>query len=757
MKRIAALIVAPLTLSALLVVAVPAGAEAKGLFAVIQRASYGVPHITAVTYAGLGFGAGYVQAQDNICVIAQDIVTVNAQRALHFGATEANVRSDLYHQKAKEDRASDGVVSRSPQVRDLVRGFAAGYNHYLKRVGGPRGIDDPRCAGQAWVRPLTEDDFWRGFYSDLVRAGSGALLDGIVAAAPPGSPAMAAPAIDLKNLHRGEGSNAYALGREATASGAGMVLANPHFPWEGPDRFYRMHMRIPGRYDVEGASLLGGPIIAIGHNSHVAWTHTVSTANRFALHRLTLAPGDPTSYVVDGVVRPMTFRDVTVQVPVPGGGTAPVTRRLYATHFGPVVVIPGMLTWTTTNAYAMTDVNATNNRAIDGWMAMGQARDIGQLRQALDRHQFLPWVNVIAADSRGTALYGDHSVIPHVTTELAARCIAPPFQPLYAEDGLAVLDGSTSACALGRDAAAAAPGILGPSRLPVLTRTDYVTNSNDSYWLSNPAQPLEGFSRIIGDERTQRTLRTRLGLLQVQENRPFTAPSLWDTTFSNRIHGGELVRDDLVALCTAHPSATASNGTTVDLRAACAALRSWDLRNDLGSRGAHVFREFTSAGGLRFADPFVVTEPVTTPRRLATADPRVLTALADAVLRLTGIAADAALGTLQSEPRGAERIPIHGGRSADGAFNVISAPFVPGAGYPKVVSGTSYVMAVELGRHGPVGRQILTYSQSSNPNSPYYADQTKLYSGKGFDTIKYTRQQLAADPNVFTFVIHGSP
>ena len=51
--------------------------------------------------------------------------------------------------------------------------------------------------------------------------------------------------------------------------------------------------------------------------------------------------------------------------------------------------------------------------------------------------------------------------------------------------------------------------------MPSLFRDDYVTNSNDSYWLSNPEQPLEGFARIIGDERTARSLRTRLGLLIV--------------------------------------------------------------------------------------------------------------------------------------------------------------------------------------------------------------------------------------------------
>ena len=35
-------------------------------------------------------------------------------------------------------------------------------------------------------------------------------------------------------------------------------------------------------------------------------------------------------------------------------------------------------------------------------------------------------------------------------------------------------------------------------------------NANDSYWLPNPAQKLEGFARIIGCEKCQRTLRTRM-------------------------------------------------------------------------------------------------------------------------------------------------------------------------------------------------------------------------------------------------------
>lgn len=219
-------------------------AHDHGYSALIQRASYGVPHITARDFASLGFGTGYAQAEDNICLIAERMVTVRGQRSRWFGTEASNVSSDVFHQKAIDDQVAerllagprDGVRAPSAQVRDQIRGFVAGYNAYLRDA---TTITDPACAGKEWVRPISELDMWRGYWAEVVRASSGALADGIVAATPPTAGGSNVPAHAPRaeavvaasdGAPAGLGSNAYGLGRHGTASGAGILLANPHFP-----------------------------------------------------------------------------------------------------------------------------------------------------------------------------------------------------------------------------------------------------------------------------------------------------------------------------------------------------------------------------------------------------------------------------------------------------------------------------------------------------------------------------------------------
>lgn len=55
----------------------------------IRRTSFGVPNIRADNERGLGYGIGYAYAQDNLCLLANEITTVNSERSRYFAAGAA--------------------------------------------------------------------------------------------------------------------------------------------------------------------------------------------------------------------------------------------------------------------------------------------------------------------------------------------------------------------------------------------------------------------------------------------------------------------------------------------------------------------------------------------------------------------------------------------------------------------------------------------------------------------------------------------
>jgi acyl-homoserine-lactone acylase len=372
-----------------------------------------------------------------------------------------------------------------------------------------------------------------------------------------------------------------------------------------------------------------------------------------------------------------------------------------------------------------------------------------------------PWTNTIAADSRGRAYYSDESVVPNVDADLQRRCSNSPIAPLLLTQGVVLLDGSRSACAWKRDRDALAPGIIGPAGLPRARRSDYVENSNDSHWLPSARFRRSGFPRIIGAEGTQRLLRTRLALTMAEQRLNgtdglgppgFTLRTLQKVMFGNRNLSAELARDATVAACTA--------SGRPDLAEACAVLAAWDTRADVDSRGSVLWREYwlrLLGGGLTWAVPFDPNDPVNTPRGIDPASPAVLTALTGAVedLRAKGIALDTPLGELQAEPRGDERIPIHGCSELEGCFNIITTERDERGRY-DAITGSSFMMTAAFDERGrPRGEAVLSYSQSENPRSPHYADQTRLFSRKQWLPMRFTERQIRSDPAYERTVVTG--
>ena len=144
---------------------------------------------------------------------------------------------------------------------------------------------------------------------------------------------------------------------------------------------------------------------------------------------------------------------------------------------------------------------------------------------------------------------------------------------------------------------------------------------------------------------------------------------------------------------------------------------------------------------LNYAVPFDPAHPIDTPSGLDLANNAdALQFLGAAVQSLNdaGIALDARLGDLQSVTRNGERIEIHGGPEMNGVYNKIEARYEGAAGYPEVTgSSSSWIMATKFTDGGPVNRGILTYSISSNPNSPHFSDFTERFSAKEWVPLPY--------------------
>ncbi len=737
--------------AAIALLAACAGAPGTGdsakMTAEIRRTAYGVPHIKANTYAGLGFGLGYASAEDNICEIAERIMTVNGERAKHLGRgdNDANLNSDLFHKRliatGELDRLLNGpkgsVDTPSDDSRAMVHGYAAGVSKYVRETGAAN-ISDPRCKGQPWVREITAHDYWLHTLAGQVVI----QLNGVAAAAPPGAGDQATapddPFVETTQL----GSNAYGLGRDVTRGGRGMLLANPHYPWDGQNRFYRMHLTIPGKLNVVGSGLITNASVGIGHTEDVAWTHTVSTARRYGVYELTLDPKDPTRYMFEGQSEPMTKLRVSVEVK----GEAPVERTFYSSRYG-AMVETATFPWTTHHAYSVRNI-PQGIRSPDQYLAIWQAKSVRDLYRILGKYQATGF-NTTAADSSGEAFFGDMGMIPNVSEALADKCTTSELaKKQWKETRVPVLDGSRRECDWATDDDSTARGVFGQGKTPHLFRTDYVTQSNDSHWLSNPKQPLTGFSPIFGDEATARSIRTQLGL-DIVDRRvkgtdglgapKFDLASLENALYQDRHLGAEMVRDDLVKHCLA--------SRNEELLPACTALQNWDLKVNEDSRGAHLFHMFAESGGLQFKVAFNPADPVHTPNTLDVSNPKVMEALNKAVDKLNDlrIPLDARLGDVQRETRNGERIPIHGGAGPEGVFNVITVENLESElGWTSIRHGSSFIMAVEFTPQGPRSEGILTYSQSVNPNSPFYSDQTKLYSRKGWDELRFTEAAVEA-------------
>lgn len=839
--------------------------EDSELKASIRYTTNGVPHIKADDLASAAFGAGYTQAKDNICLLAEAFVKARSERAKYFGPGPGNMNviSDF---SFKAQGIIGGAREDYPKLtwknRALVDGFTAGYNKYVAET--PASDFPAECRDQPWVKPIEPTDLiahYRiiGQYASGVLFASGATF----LAVPPGVspspvPAVAGTPLDYDvrdvagganampslraSLESGLASNAWAIGRDMTEQGRGALLSNPHFPYTGHRRLYQMQMTVPGYLNINGAGLLGTAIPLINFNENVAWSHTNSASRRFTFYELTLKVGDNLTYLKDGEEKPITTK--TFEIEVANGTPTPTVleRTFYYSEYGPMisanaVTAGGLPKWGETNAqgatvaYTYRDANGDTSDLLGTWLDMSRASNLKEFQDVFRHCGSTLWTNTIYTDDRGNAFYIDSSSVPNLSPEALAvieakRSASPEYNALF-QAGLTLLDGSTS-----RDdwVKGKCDGLVPYKSMPKLLRTDWVQNSNDSHWATNPNQFLTGFSPLYGPEQSPLGPRTRLGIKMLQnpmehgldpstpapagQDGRFGAEELTATIWNNRAWYSEQYLDELLNRCEViagnpvnvpdellptNPDLDSGPRTVSD---GCAALASWNGTYDLNSVGAHVFRAFNDVYMRSFPNhlqtPFNPADPVYTPAdpsndQAGTPDDPMLQSLAAGlvVLDAAGIDPAAALGDVQyyqptggvppgGDPSGvvelSPEIPWHGGDAdVDGAFNatdVADSPYAEDTVIPRentpafrdaagnrftggvsanagegwnVSQGSTWIVGLEFTDNGPEAFGLLSYSQSTDPMSPYFIDQSYRYSDKDYREILFTEDEIMAN------------
>jgi penicillin amidase len=399
----------------------------KGITApvTIARDADGVPLITAATDADTAFGLGYAHAQDRLFQMELQRRYGAGRLAEIFGPEAVPI--DRQMRVLGLYRAAEAEWPHlPPDVQRALSAYAAGVNAFVATRHGalPPEFLLLHLTPEPW-RPA--DTLIWGKLMDLQLGGNyrGELERARLARTVPAEdmavlypnypkdgPTILAGLAPIYRRLPLDGllhamteavgptmaSNNWVVDGAHSRSGKPLVANDPHLGFNTPGFWYLARLKTPGR-EIDGATVAGTPFVVIGHNDHIAWGFTTSTADIEDLFIEKIDPADPTRYLTPDGSAAFQTRHETILVK----NAAPVTITIRSTRHGPV--LSDMLPAGATDpgyvlALETTYLDGDDISAAALW-GMDRADDWASFRTALK--SFIgPPQNVVYGDNSGT-------------------------------------------------------------------------------------------------------------------------------------------------------------------------------------------------------------------------------------------------------------------------------------------------------------------------------------------------------------------
>jgi acyl-homoserine-lactone acylase len=665
----------------------------------ILRTEYGVPHIVAENTAALGFGLGYVQVEDYGNRVVHGLVQSRGQLGRYFGVD--SIDSDFRARRGLAlARRTYPLLSHG--ARALMEGFAAGVNRYVElhpeefAQWGPVRFDGVDVHAR-FVLTVDSGDA-RPFLRRLASVGPEAI-----------SP-------------DDEGSNSWALAPSRTASGAAILLRNPHLSWDAG--YYEVHLVIPGELNWYGDVRIGAPLFYIGgFNERLGWSTNSNGPDLDEIYAFVADTARAHHYLLDGQSVAVARDSVTVEYHS-GDGFREETREYWSTPHGPVIARRDGL------IFVLKAGHDGAFRMVDQYLAMMRAQNLEEWLEAM-RIRAHESSHFTYADADGNIVYLWNASLPD-----------RPHPP--AGDTAAVLVHRASEMWQELVPFDALPQLRNPA-------SGYLHNENDPFYFTNLEEPFDTAAYGPNFPRPDLRLRSQLGL-ELLRGLP-EAATLEDVVaakHSPRMLLADRVKDDLVAAVREAKSST-------DVLDAIAVIEAWDNTTARDSRGGVLFyrwfegylegagtertREWRDGLRVAFREPWRSDAPTTTPRGIADPDGAVRAfEWAVATTRDTYGSVAVSWGEVHRAQLGDLDLPIGGCPGVAGCFRTLYFDDAP-AGKRVARSGDGWVLAVEFGSV-PRAYSILAYGQSNREHAPHATDQLGMFTEGRMKRVAFTMADI---------------
>ena len=346
----------------------------------IYRDNYGVPHIYGPTDASVIFGSAYARAEDRFHKIDQIYTMALGKNAEAYGKNA--MYSDLLVRAFEIPGLSkEEYQNASPALKTICDAYAKGINYYLEK--------NPE------IEFTVIDEFkpWYVFAGLRMVHLSQVLRLGL-------NPAEVQQSINMQTFNE---SNMWAISPGKSASGNAMLCLNPHLKFDEP---YEIHLHSEEGLQISGSYIQGlGITPFFAYSEYLGWSLTGNKANSVDIYKETFDnPADSLLYKYGQGYRKANIWQDTIKVKTKNGSEKRVLT-LHKTHHGPI------LAERDGKHLAVKVAKMKEGGMAQQLYSMAKAKTMDEFTKAI-KECAIPRHNIMAADKKGNIFYAYCPPIP---------------------------------------------------------------------------------------------------------------------------------------------------------------------------------------------------------------------------------------------------------------------------------------------------------------------------------------------------------